>query len=165
LIDVRPGRQAARCHLVVAELDECSKAVADMQVALEQQAMQIVGRGPPGRQAEERDAEVLDALAVLVAEIDVASRRDVERNELQRRLEVVRPIGAILVARNVVVPQEMIRARRRIPKHLSRRGRPEKAEQCQRGGRARDLTAPGQAGPSLCLGRPAHRRSVPPREG
>ena len=75
LIDVGPRRQAGRCHLVVAELDECSKAVADMQVALEQQAMQIVGRGPPGRQAEERGVEVLDALAVLAAEIDVAPRR------------------------------------------------------------------------------------------
>lgn len=62
LIDVGPRRQAGRCHLVVAELDECSKAVADMQVTFEQQAMQIVGRGPPGRQAEERGVEVLDAL-------------------------------------------------------------------------------------------------------
>ena len=46
-----------------------------MQVAREQQAMQIVGRGRPRRQAEERGAEVFDALAILAAEIDVASRR------------------------------------------------------------------------------------------
>jgi ubiquinone/menaquinone biosynthesis C-methylase UbiE len=30
LIDVGPRRQASRCHLVVVELDECSKAVANM---------------------------------------------------------------------------------------------------------------------------------------
>jgi hypothetical protein len=62
--------------------------------------MQIVGRGRPRRQAEERGAEVLDALAILAAEIDVASRRQaiVERDELERRPEVDRPVGAILVA-------------------------------------------------------------------
>jgi hypothetical protein len=53
----------------------------------------------------------------------------------------------------------MIRGRRRIPKYLSCRGRRGKAEQCQHGGRARDFAAPGPAGPALCLGRPAHRRS------
>ena len=81
-----------------------------MQVVREQQAMQIVGRGRPRRQAEERGAEVLDALAILAAEIDVASRRQaiVERNELERRPEVGRPVGAILVAWNVIVDYEMI---------------------------------------------------------
>jgi hypothetical protein len=33
LIDVGPRRQAGRCHVVVTELDECPKGVADMQVA------------------------------------------------------------------------------------------------------------------------------------
>ena len=104
LIDIGPRRQASRCHVVVAELDECSKGVVDMQVAREQQAMHIVGRGPPGSQAEERGGEVLDALAVLAAEIDVASRsKVVERNEFERRPEVVRPIGTVLVAWNILV--------------------------------------------------------------
>ena len=75
-----------------------------MQVAREQQAMHIVGRGPSGSQAEERGSEVLDALAVLPAEIDVASRsKVVEGNEFERRPEVVRPLGTVLVAWNILV--------------------------------------------------------------
>jgi hypothetical protein len=92
------------------------RSVADMQIALEHQAMQIVGCGSPRRQTKERGAKVLDALAVLTAEIDVASwRKTVERNELERRPEVVRPVGTVLVAGNVIITQKMIGPRQRIP--------------------------------------------------
>ena len=129
-------------------------------------------------------AEVFDALAILAAEIDVASRRQaiVERNELERRPEVDRPVGAILVGRNVIVDYEMIGRRSildqtagykywvlsycgRRGKVLSCCGRSGEAEQCERDARARGLTAPGQADPSLRLGLLAHRRNLPGRGG
>jgi hypothetical protein len=81
-----------------------------MEVAFEQQPMQIVGQVPLRGQTEERIAEMLDALAKLAAEVDVACRREtVERDELDRRPEIVRPSGVLLVVRDVVVAQEMIR--------------------------------------------------------
>jgi hypothetical protein len=84
---------------------------------LEQKAMRVISRIPARREAEKRVAEVLDALAVLATEVNIASRRNVERDEFERRPEVFRPVRAILVARNVIIAQK-VRGRLRIPQHL-----------------------------------------------
>ena len=70
---------------MIAELREGPERVADMQVGVDEQAMQVVGQVSSGRQAEGRHAQMFDALAVLAAEVDVASRLDIERDELERR--------------------------------------------------------------------------------
>ena len=73
---------------MIAELCENPESVADMEIAVEQKAMQVISRIPPRREAKKRVAEVLDALAVLATEVNIASRRDVERDEFERRPEV-----------------------------------------------------------------------------
>jgi hypothetical protein len=107
----RGGRQ------VIAKLYESPEGVADMQIALEQKPMQVIRRTPAGRKAEERAAKVLHPLLVLPAEVKITPRRDIERNELERRPEVFRQVRAILVARNVIIAQEVI-GRLRVPQHL-----------------------------------------------
>jgi galactokinase len=77
---------------MIAELYECPESIADMEIAFEQKAMQVISRIPARREAEKRVAEVLDALAVLATEVNIASRRDVERDEFERRPEVFRPV-------------------------------------------------------------------------
>jgi hypothetical protein len=84
---------------MIAELYECPESIADMEIAFEQKAMQVISRIPARREAEKRVAEVLDALAVLATEVNIAFRRDVERDEFERRPEVFRPVRAILVVR------------------------------------------------------------------
>src|SRR5260221_7404879 len=106
-----------RRHKVVAELQEGPERVADMQVGLEEQAMQIVGQVPLGHQTEERIVEMFDTLAVLAAKVDITSRRDIERNELEWRPEVVRPSRVLLVLRSIAIAQEVI-GRLRVPQHL-----------------------------------------------
>jgi galactokinase len=76
---------------MIAELYECPESIADMEIAFEQKAMQVISRTPARREAEKRVAEVLDALAVLATEVNIASRRDVERDEFERRPEVIPP--------------------------------------------------------------------------
>jgi hypothetical protein len=93
---------------MIAELYECPESIADMEIAFEQKAMQVISRIPARREGEERVAEVLDPLAVLATEVNIASRRYIERNEFDGRPEVCRPVRAILVARNVIIAQEVI---------------------------------------------------------
>jgi hypothetical protein len=70
-----------------------------------------------GRQPEENIVEVFDALAVLAAEVDLASRRDIERDKFERRPEVIWPCGVLLILRNIVIAEEVI-GRLRVPEHL-----------------------------------------------
>src|SRR4029077_12879050 len=116
-IDIGGRGRAWRGCQMIAELYECPEGIADVEIALEQKAMQIISRVPARREAEKRVAEVLDALPVFAAEVNIASRHDIERNEFERRPEVVRPIRAILVTRNVIIAQEVI-GRRGVPRHL-----------------------------------------------
>jgi hypothetical protein len=147
------------------------KRVADMQVAREKQAMQIVCRGRPRRQAEKRGAEVLDALAILAAEIDVASRRQtiVERNELERATRsrsanrgysglLERQVDYEMIGRRSILNQTA-RYKYWVLSYWWRRGkflscywRSGEAEQSEGDARARGLTPPGEADPSLRLG-------------
>jgi len=127
-IDISGRGRARRGCQMIAELYECPESIADMEIAFEQKAMQVISRTPARREAKERVAEVLHPLPVPAAEVDIASRRDVERNEFQRRPEVFRPVRAILVARNVIIAQKVIR-RLRVPQHL--------CAEVSRGGRKR----------------------------
>ena len=83
-IDIGGWGRARRGCQVIAELYECPEGVADMEIAFEQKAMQVISRIPARREGEERVAEVLDPLAVLATEVNIASRRNVERNEFER---------------------------------------------------------------------------------
>ena len=103
---------------MIAELYESSEGVADMQIALQQQAVHVIGRGASWRETEERIAEVLHALPELAAEVDVASRRNVEGNEFDRRPEIVWPCGILLIGRNIVIAQKVV-GRRRIAQYLA----------------------------------------------
>lgn len=93
---------------MTAELYEGPKAVADMQITVQQQSMQVIGRATSGRETKERTAEVLYALPELAAEVDVASRYNVERNKFDRRPEIVWPCGALLIGRNVLIAKKMV---------------------------------------------------------
>jgi galactokinase len=140
---------------MIAELYECQESIADMEIAFEQKAMQVISRIPARREAEKRVAEVLDALAVLAPEVNIASRRDVERDEFERRPEVFRPVRAILVARNVIIAQEVI-GRLRIPQHLC-------AEAAWGGKKRRQLYYDRDG--ARCAGSPwrsCHPRAAPP---
>jgi hypothetical protein len=50
---------------MIAKLYECPESIANMEIAFEQKAMQVISRIPARREAEKRVSEVLDALAVL----------------------------------------------------------------------------------------------------
>ena len=97
---------------MIPKLYESSEGVANMQIAVQQQAVHVIGRGALWCETEERVAEVLHALPELAAEIDVASRRNVEGHEFDRRPEIVWPCGALLIGRNVVIAQKVIGCRR-----------------------------------------------------
>src|SRR4029453_14715702 len=97
---------------MIAELYEGPDALAEVQIGVQQQAVKVIGRALAWRETEERMAEVLHALAQLAAEVDVAAGRNAEGNELARRLEILRPRGALLIGRNIFVSQEMIGALR-----------------------------------------------------
>ena len=58
--------------------------------------MHVIGRVASRRKSKERVAEVLHALPELAAEVDVASRRNVEGDEFDRRPEIVWPCGVLL---------------------------------------------------------------------
>src|SRR5262245_42772537 len=79
-----------------------------MQIAVQQQAVHVIGRGALRCEIEERVAEVLHALPELAAEVDVASRGNAEGNEFDRRPEIVWPIGALLIGRHVVIAQKVV---------------------------------------------------------
>src|SRR2546428_9182115 len=91
---------------MIPKLYEGPEGVANMQIAVQQQAVHVIGRGALWCETEERVAEVLHALPELAAEIDVASRRNVEGHEFDRRPEIVWPCGALLIGRNVVIAQK-----------------------------------------------------------
>jgi hypothetical protein len=93
---------------MISELYEGPEGVADMQIALQQQAVHVIGRVASRRETKERIAEVLHALPELAAEVDVASRRNVEGNEFDRRPEIVWPCGVLLIGRNVVIAQKVV---------------------------------------------------------
>ena len=97
---------------MISELYEGPEGVADMQIALQQQAVHVIGRVASRRETKERVAEVLHALPELAAEVDVASRRNVEGDEFDRRPEIVWPCGVLLISRNIVVAQKVIGSRR-----------------------------------------------------
>ena len=93
---------------MIPKLYESSEGIPDMQIAVQQQAVHVIGRGALWCETEERVAEVLHALPELAAEIDVASRRNVEGHEFDRRPEIVWPCGALLIGRNVVIAQKVV---------------------------------------------------------
>ena len=97
---------------MIAELYEGPKGVDDVQIAVQQQAMHVIGRAAPWREIEKRIAEVLHALPQLTAEVDVAARQNVEGNEFDRRPEIVWPCRALLIGRNVFIAKKMIRGLR-----------------------------------------------------
>ena len=113
---------------MISELYEGPEGVADMQIALQQQAVHVIGRGTSWRETKERIAEVLHALPELAAEVDVASRRNVEGNEFDRRPEIVWPCGVLLISRNIVIAQKVI-GRRRIAQYLAEDLRGKQEEQ------------------------------------
>src|SRR5262249_30546888 len=63
-------------------------------------------------------AEVLHALPELAAEVEVASRSNVEGNEFQQCPEIVWPCGILLIGRNIVIVQKVV-GRRRIAQYLA----------------------------------------------
>src|SRR5690242_15095865 len=97
---------------MTAKLYEGPDGVADVQVGVQQQAMQVVDRAPARREPEERSAEILHALPELAADVDIASRGNVERNEFDRRPEIPWPGRALLIGRNVVIAQKVVGGRR-----------------------------------------------------
>jgi hypothetical protein len=109
-------------------LDEGPEGVADMQIALQQQAVHVIGRVASRRETKERVVEVLHALPELAAEVDVASKRNVEGDEFDRRPEIVWPCGVLLISRNVIVAQKVI-GRRRIAQYLAEDVRGKQEEQ------------------------------------
>ena len=112
VVDVGWWRRAVRGDLMIPKLYESSEGIPDMQIAVQQQAVHVIGRGALWCETEERVAEVLHALPELAAEIDVASRRNVEGYEFDRRPEIVWPCGALLIGRNVVIAQKVVGCRR-----------------------------------------------------
>jgi hypothetical protein len=72
-VDIGRRRRAGRGGQKIAKLSEGPEPVADMQVSVQQQAMQVIGRATSWRETEERIAEVLHALPQLAAEVDVAA--------------------------------------------------------------------------------------------
>src|SRR5215470_1883789 len=73
VVDIGRRRRAGRGGQPIAKLYEGPEAVADMQVGVQQQAMQVIGRAALWRETEERIGEVLHALPKLAAEVDVAA--------------------------------------------------------------------------------------------
>jgi hypothetical protein len=73
-VDIGRRRRAGRGGQEIAELYEGPEAVADMQVSVQQQAMQVIGGAASWRQTEEGSAEVLHTLPQLAADVDVAAR-------------------------------------------------------------------------------------------
>src|SRR5262245_5959702 len=68
-----------------------------MQIAVQQQAMHVIGGSARWRETKEWVAEVFHALPELAAEVEVASRSNVEGNEFDRRPEIVWPCGILLI--------------------------------------------------------------------
>src|SRR5262245_16581199 len=99
-----------------------------MQIALQQQAMHVIGGSASWRQTKEWVAEVLHALPELAAEVEVASRSNVEGDEFDRRPEIVWPRAVLLISRNVIVAQKVIGSRR-IAQYLAEELRGEQKEQ------------------------------------
>ena len=63
---------------MIAELYECPESIANMEIALEEEAMQVISRVSARREAEKRVAEVLHPLPVSAAKVDLASRPEVK---------------------------------------------------------------------------------------
>src|SRR5262244_1646950 len=97
---------------MIPKLYEGPEGVADMKIAIQQQAMHVIGRRASVREAEEWMTEVLHALAELAAEVEVASRRNAEGNEFAWRPEIMWPCRVLLIGGNVVIPQKVVGGRR-----------------------------------------------------